>query len=171
MKFLIIILLLLSLNEAYSETNDINVYGTFPGYTKNFEIDMEYSLLNFNILGLESTTYLKFGASMFGFYDVFTVFSYPIIGFVQFFGEKEGLDFGANYFRSYRLDLENKNLPRDQRIPERDEFEAIGFEIGYRLYSGNSLIRITYTPIYHLSPLPWYGRDVHLVGISIGFGL
>lgn len=164
--------MLITAFQAKSETKDINVYATCLGYTVNlFEIDMEYSLYKTNILGVESTTYFKFGASMFGFYDIYANYSYPIIGFVQYFGDEEGLDLGVNYFKSYELDLYNKNLPREQRIPARDEFEAIGFEIGYRYYREGMLYRFTYTPIYNLSPQPWYGRHTHMIGLSIGFGI
>lgn len=170
MKYIIIIILLLSSIHSNSKTRDINVYGTLGGYTTSIEFAMEYNLLNTKMLGIETTTYFKFGASMFGFYDVILTYSYPVIGFVQFFGKKEGLDLGANYFNRYYRDLLDKSLPRELRVPSRLDVEAIGFELGYRFYDEKTVYRFTYNPAFILSSDDTEKNEfTHSIGLSIGY--
>ncbi len=170
MKYFITIALFLNFYVSYAEERDINIYGTLLGYTCNIEFDMEYSLINTNLLGIETTTYLKFGASMFGAYDVVLSYSYPIVGFVQYFGSESGVDLGVNYFERYRLDLLDKSLPRSERLSSPETFEAIGFEIGYRWYSDNVIYRLSYTPsLIVTSNYLEINQFLHFVGFSMGY--
>lgn len=174
MKILIAILLILSSYSSYSKTRDLNIYGTLLASTGIGEFDLEYSVLNFDVLGTESTTYLKYGASVFGAYD-FALFScQPIIGFVQYFGTDYGLDIGVNYFNVRKLGYWNKAIPREQRIAEKENYEAIGFEIGAREYYGNNVLRATFTPFYKLNDdnnanKTFFQSLIFSVGISWGY--
>jgi len=171
LRIIIIILLLLTSSfEIFSEEKDVNIYGTFPGYSFGFELDMEYCLLRSSLFGIESNTFIKYGASMFGFYDVLVAHSYPIIGFIQYFGDEKGIDIGANYFKSHNKNILDKSLPREQRIISTNDFEAVGFELGYRLYNDNVIYRFTYTPSYILTAEYKYGKQIiHLFGFSMGY--
>lgn len=159
-----------TLSHLYSKEREINIYGTLGGYTTSIEFDMEYRLIKANILGIETSTYFKFGASMFGFYDVVLSYSYPVIGFVQFFGELEGLDLGVNYFNRRYRDLLDKSLPRELRIPSKLDYEAIGIELGYRFYDEKTVYRFTYTPSFILSSEDTEANELtHSIGLSIGY--
>ncbi|TNE35957.1 hypothetical protein EP342_01010 [bacterium] len=171
MKILIAILLILSSYSSYSKTRDLNIYGTFPGYTYSFEFDLEYSILNFDLLGTESTTYLKYGSSMFGIQGASFRYSVPIIGLVQYIGTEDGVDIGASYFKTRTIGTD-RNLENKPIYKEEEDF--LGFEVGYRNYfSDNAVFRFTFTPSYSLDDPP---KDVsflkyfqYMLSVSVGY--
>ncbi|MFN3196031.1 MAG: hypothetical protein ACE364_08795 [Chlorobiota bacterium] len=97
------------------------------------------------------------------------MYSYPIIGFIQYLGTDEGIDLGINYFERYHRDFLNKSLPRSERVASKDDYNAIGFEIGYRLYSDNIIYRITYTPSFIIESEYEEGVLTHYIGLSMGY--
>jgi hypothetical protein len=152
MKYIITILLLLTTFQAESETNDLNIYGTYPGISYSIEFSIEYSVLNTEVLGIESTTYLKYGTSVIGFQGIGVMNNYPIIGFVQYFGSGSGFEIGASYFRRHFVGSYN-NEPGEPHNKGKDQL--IGMEIGYRdYYNDNAIFRFTFTPFYSFDDPP-----------------
>lgn len=140
--------MLLPIYQSHSETNELNIYGTYPGISYSFEFSIEYSIYNTEILGIESNTYLRYGTSVLGFQGIGVMNNFPIIGFVQYFGEDEGVDVGASYFRKHLVGSYN-NEPDEPHNRSVEQF--IGVEIGYRDYfNDNAIFRFTLTPFYNL---------------------
>lgn len=170
MKIIITILLLFTTFQAKSETNDINIYGSFPGYIFSFDFSLEYSILNFEVLGLENTTYLKAGSSVFGFQGLAVQVNNPIIGIIHYFGTEEGMDIGINYIKNRRVGT-NGNVP-NRPIYNEDE-QYLCFEIGYRQYFDNAIFRFTFTPIYSLDNpsqnAPLLTQLRFLISFSVGY--
>jgi len=171
LKLIITILLFITIIQAKSETKDLNIYGTYPGVTFSVEFNIEYSIYFTHILGLESTTYLKYGSSVFGFQGIAVVNSYPIIGFVQYFGLEKGVDIGANYFRKQIVSSYNHE-PGEPLFKETEQF--LGFEIGYRDYfSDNAVFRFTFTPFYSLDNRPVNLKFLeyfqYMLSVSLGY--
>lgn len=171
MKLIITILLLITNIQAKSETRDLNIYGTYPGVTFSVEFNIEYSIYNTQILDIESTTYLKYGSAVFGFQGIAVVNSYPIIGFVQYFGLDKGVDIGASYFRKHIVSSYDSE-PSEPHFKETEQL--LGFEIGYRDYfSDNAVFRFTFSPFYSLDNPPVNLKFLeyfqYMISVSLGY--
>lgn len=147
LKYLITIIILFSAYQANSKTRDINVYGTFNGYILSVEFDLEYSILNTDVFGMETTTYLKYGTSLIGIQGLAISYSQPIIGFTQYFGIIDGIEIGGNYFKWHVVGAwGNRKKPHPIT---KEEFLSV--EVGYRKhFSNNGIFRLVFTPIYSL---------------------
>ncbi len=170
MKYIITILLLFTIFQAKSETNDINIYGSFPGYRFSLDMSLEYSILNYKLLGLENTTYIKAGSSVFGFQGLAVIVNNPIIGIVNYFGTEEGIDIGINYIKNH-TDGTSSNFKSKSLYTEDEEY--LVFEIGYRKYYDNAIFRFTFTPLYDINNpsenVPILKQFRYLISASLGY--
>lgn len=170
MKYIITILLLITSFQAKSETNDVSIYGSFPGYRYTLDFSLEYSILNFELLGLENTTYLKAGSSVFGFQGLGVQVNNPIIGIIHFFGTDEGMDIGVNYIKNH-VKGTNRNI--DSKPLFTEDAEYICYEIGYRQYYDNAIFRFTFAPIFDLNNLrnnaPILEQLRYMISASVGY--
>ncbi|MFA7327691.1 MAG: hypothetical protein WC121_13575 [Candidatus Kapaibacterium sp.] len=171
MKIIITILLLITLiAESRSETNDVNIYGSFPGYKFSLDMSLEYSILNYELLGIENTTYLKAGSSVFGFQGLAVMVNNPSIGIIHYFGTKEGMDIGINYIHN-RIRGTNRNIKSLPLYSEDEEY--LVFEIGYRQYYDNAIFRFTFTPLYDINNPsendPILKQFRYLISASLGY--
>lgn len=149
MKYVILILLLLSFNEAYSETKDVNIYLEILGYSPMFKPTLEYNINSFELFDGIQSTYLTLGGAMFGL-GYRTTYSSPIIGINHVIGDEFCVELGASYFRQYKSDFYG-DFEDVSSLYELDKYDAIGFNVGFREYSGSYFYRIMYTPLYNLT--------------------
>lgn len=163
-------MLLFTTFQTKSETNDINLYGSFPGYKFSLDMSLEYSILNYELLGIENTTYLKAGSSVFGFQGLAVMVNNPSVGIIHYFGTKEGMDIGINYVRN-RIRGTNRNIKSLPLYSEEEEY--LVFEIGYRQYYDNAIFRFTFTPLYDINNssenVPILKQFRYLISASLGY--
>lgn len=166
-------MLFLNLNEAYSEnkaeSRDLNLYGSLFSSYGLVEIDLEYGILNTSLFGLNSSTYLKAGTSMFGIQGLSVQHSSPIIGFIQYFGDKEGADFGISFFKHNKTGTDNNKIVSS--IFNESE-NIIRLEGGYRNYfDDNAIFRLTVVSFFEMEKLKKNENlDLQfLISFSVGY--
>lgn len=151
MKSLILILLLLYFADSKAESRDLNIYGSLFSSYGLVEIDLEYEILNTSLLGISTSTFLKAGTSMFGIQGLSVQHSSPIIGFIQYFGNKEGADIGISYFKHNKTGTDNN---RNVSTIFNENENIIRFEGGYRNYfDDNAIFRFTVVSFFEMEKL------------------
>jgi hypothetical protein len=145
---LILFFFIFSNLDSKQGSKDINIYYSFPGNFYSLQFNIEYNIIDYKILGIQNTTYLKYGSSMIGFQGFGVLYNYPIIGFTHFLGTTEGFEIGANYFRMRATGSYNNEKGEPHN---RKNDQLLGFEIGYReYYNKHLMIRYTFKPFYSL---------------------
>ena len=147
----------------------MNVYGSLLSTPGIIEFNVEYNLLSFELLGLQSITYARAGTSMFGVQGATVLYSTPVIGFMQYIGNSEGVDFGASYLKHYHTGTD-----RNKKVPYiyKDIDELIRLEIGYRNYfSDNSIFRFTLTTFVDFEKLKNNRTSEfdYIISFSVGY--
>ena len=119
------------------------------GYSPLIKTSLEYNVNSFTLFDIDQSTYLTLGTSMFGIANGIYAYSSPIVGANQVIGSDFAFEIGGSYFRQYKSDSDLSSSISS--IYELDNYDAIGFNAGFRSYSGNFLIRVNYTPFYNLT--------------------
>lgn len=146
MKIIIIILLLNTFIQAKSETRDVNMYGSILSTPGIVEFSLEYNVLHFHFLGIESTTYVKAGSSMLGIQGLSVRYSTPVVGLVQYLGNDSGFDLGLSYLNHYNnfTVFFNDHRRNDPVRIDQDSERLIRIDGGYRNYfSDNGIFRFS----------------------------
>ncbi len=164
LSYLALIIFFISSNSLTSDEKDVNVYVEILGYSPMFKPTLEYNVNSFELFGGLQSTYLTLGASMFGV-GYRTTYSSPIIGINHVIGDEFGVELGASYFRQYRADFYGE-FEEVSSLYELDNYDAVGFNVGFREYSDSFFYRITYTPLYNLTDKEFKG----IFSFSFGWG-
>lgn len=163
-KYIFFIIFILSSYNIKSEEKDFNIYCEIIGYSPWMKPTLEYNVNSYELFGGLQSTYLTLGASMFGI-GARSLYSSPIIGINHVIGDEFCVEFGASYFRQYRGDFHGE-FQEVSSMYELENYDAIGFNAGFREYSGSFLYRITYTPFYNLTDKEFKGS----ISFSFGWG-
>lgn len=119
------------------------------GNTAGIKPTIEFNVNTFELFGESQITYISLGASMLGIINGGVFYSSPVIGFNQVIGEDFGFEFGASYFRQYYY-TQAVDRKKINSLYDLENYDAFGFNFGFREISGSSIFRINYTPFYRL---------------------